>query len=68
MQPRDFLGVRKLLVPGDGEAPGELENAVLRALLAVVEGAACEGTSPHRNARRTQRDTQWYIPRVPGGT
>jgi hypothetical protein len=29
MQPRDFLGVRKLLAHGDGEALGELENAVL---------------------------------------
>jgi len=48
-----------LLAHGDGEALGELENAVLHPLLAMVEGATCEGGLRHtgtRGARSARRN------------
>lgn len=49
------------------EDRGGFVNAVLYLLPTVLEGAAGQPILTTKEARRTQRETQWKVPGEPGG-
>jgi len=52
----------------DGNDAGQIFEAAADPFPAVVETSSREGSSLQRNARRTHRAGQWYMPTSPSIT